>query len=157
YSGKWQKIDDTQGFVPLFNGKDLTGWRPANSQAVNWSVVNGVLEGRGRGPEGNGNFAQLITDGATYQDFHLRAELMLGEPQSAVLRYRVGPEGDDASVFGKGYGIHIEGSDLGRPDAVKLRTGTIRKPGINAKSDIILGQPNEHLAKVNPLAGKWFT
>src|SRR5690606_23540814 len=31
-------------FVPLFNGKDLTGWKP-NANAL-WTVENGVLVGR---------------------------------------------------------------------------------------------------------------
>ena len=29
---------DTKGFVPLFNGKDLTGWKTHPKQPGNWRV-----------------------------------------------------------------------------------------------------------------------
>jgi hypothetical protein len=32
------------GFVPLFNGKDLTGWSKVNGQPAGWKVNGGVLE-----------------------------------------------------------------------------------------------------------------
>jgi hypothetical protein len=36
---------DTEGFRPLFNGKDLSGWKLRNPQGVNtWSVEEGILK-----------------------------------------------------------------------------------------------------------------
>ncbi len=34
---------DDDGFVPLFNGRDLNGWVNANCAPETWSVVNGVI------------------------------------------------------------------------------------------------------------------
>lgn len=34
---------DADGFVPLFNGRDLTGWVNANCAPETWSVSNGVI------------------------------------------------------------------------------------------------------------------
>jgi hypothetical protein len=53
--------------IPLFNGKDLTGWKMnrANSATV-WKVENGSLVTPGNGPE-------LISD-SKFQDFKLHVE-----------------------------------------------------------------------------------
>jgi hypothetical protein len=53
--------------VKLFNGKDLTGWRPDKPNADKaWTVENGTLVSPGNGPE-------LIND-SKFQDFKLHIE-----------------------------------------------------------------------------------
>ena len=42
-----RKTDD--GFVKLFNGNDLSGWKTHPSQPGNWRVINGVLINSGTG------------------------------------------------------------------------------------------------------------
>ena len=44
-SPKWGKA------IKLFNGKDLTGWKPSGPSKVAWNVENGLLVSPGRGPE----------------------------------------------------------------------------------------------------------
>ena len=39
---------DDDGFVPLFNGRDLTGWVNANCAPETWSVKDGVIHCTGR-------------------------------------------------------------------------------------------------------------
>src|SRR6266576_1126776 len=39
---------DDDGFVPLFNGRDLTGWVNANCAPETWSVRDGVIHCTGR-------------------------------------------------------------------------------------------------------------
>ena len=39
---------DDDGFVPLFNGRDLTGWVNANCAPETWSVREGVIHCTGR-------------------------------------------------------------------------------------------------------------
>jgi hypothetical protein len=56
------------GFVALFNGKDMTGWKPDSTRPGNWRVADGVLTGSGSAP---GFLDSLRAD---YRDFHLRAE-----------------------------------------------------------------------------------
>jgi hypothetical protein len=60
--------------IPLFNGKDLTGWRLLESGAANgWSVQNGVLVNR---PDKNSgkHYGNLRTD-REFEDFNLKLEV----------------------------------------------------------------------------------
>ena len=70
------------GFVPLFNGKDLTGWKPHSQQPGEWRVVNGVLTGFSKG---NGH---LFTTRDDYRDFHLRVEARAKEGKAGGVRFR---------------------------------------------------------------------
>jgi hypothetical protein len=60
-------------FVPLFNGKDLAGWKTHPSQPGNWRVENGVLIGSGQ------SHGDLYCEKGTYTDFHLRVEARINE------------------------------------------------------------------------------
>ena len=42
-SGPQTQADDTDGFRPLFNGKDLTGWVLVNTPPQTWSVEDSML------------------------------------------------------------------------------------------------------------------
>jgi hypothetical protein len=55
-----------EGFTPLFNGKDLTGWKPTG-KADAWAVENGSIVCKG----GGGGY--LLTD-KEYADFEFRCE-----------------------------------------------------------------------------------
>src|SRR6516164_1193665 len=78
--------------IPLFNGKDLTGWRmrPADSTKV-WKVENGALITPGNGPE-------LIYDGKKFEDFKLHVEFNCAENSNSGIylrgRYEVQVETD---------------------------------------------------------------
>ncbi|OYW21201.1 MAG: hypothetical protein B7Z55_06045, partial [Planctomycetales bacterium 12-60-4] len=56
------------GFVPLFNGQDLAGWKTHPSQPGGWTVENGLLTGRGNAGR------HLFSERGDFRDFHLRAE-----------------------------------------------------------------------------------
>ncbi len=58
--------DAQNGFVPLFNGKDLTGWKTHPSQPGNWRVEDGVLIGSGA------DRSHLYSARDDFKDFHLR-------------------------------------------------------------------------------------
>jgi len=59
--------DDNDGFVPLFNSRDLTGWVNANCAPETWSVRDGMVHCTGR-PTG-----ALRTE-RQYENFILEAE-----------------------------------------------------------------------------------
>ena len=61
-----------KGFVPLFNGKDLTGWKVYNGQESAWGTEDGLLFTRG----GNGGW--LMTE-KVYADFELRLEYKMSK------------------------------------------------------------------------------
>jgi len=58
---------DNDGFVPLFNGRDLSGWVNANCAPETWSVRDGVIHCTGQ-PIG------ALRTGRQYENFILEAE-----------------------------------------------------------------------------------
>jgi len=68
----WAAEEKEEGFVPLFNGKDLTGWE---GDAKLWIVEGGVLIGRSAGIPYN----DFLATTKTYGDFILRFQVKLVE------------------------------------------------------------------------------
>src|SRR6185437_13046601 len=64
---------DKDGFVSLFDGKSLDGWKIGDN-ADSWSVKDGMIVVHGKGP------AHLFYDGPIHnhdwKNFHLKAEIM---------------------------------------------------------------------------------
>ena len=80
------KIDQNNGWKPLFNGKDLSGWAcPEGS----WAVENGVVARQG------GGFLTLVDK---YGDFILDLEFKLAPKANSgiILRHIPQPESDKA-------------------------------------------------------------
>ncbi|MFO0950943.1 MAG: family 16 glycoside hydrolase [Isosphaeraceae bacterium] len=73
---------DGRDFVPLFNGKDLKGWRTDDSQPGNWRVEDGVLVGSGS------ELSHLYTERDDYRDFHFRAEVRVNEGGNSGVMFR---------------------------------------------------------------------
>ena len=128
-----------EGFVPLFNGKDLTGWKSAEGQPRDWNVIDGILTGVG------GRLNMLYTPRDDYADFHLRAEARINDDGFSSLLFR-NPHGAadlDKARLG-GYGVRL----AGRADEVS-KTGSLmayEKVGMR------------HLVVKEPLVrpGQWF-
>jgi len=76
--------------VPLFNGKDLTGWKMSTPGPPVWTVQDGTLVTPGNGPE-------LISD-LPVQDFKLHIEFNCGKESNSGIylrgRYEVQVETD---------------------------------------------------------------
>ena len=62
--------DDEEGFVTIFNGKDLSGWE---GNVELWKVNEGMIVGDSPGIKLN----QFLATGKTYGDFELRLEFRL--------------------------------------------------------------------------------
>jgi serine/threonine protein kinase/tetratricopeptide (TPR) repeat protein len=86
------------GFVPLFNGKDLTGWmkgqirdasghNSGTKELTAWSVRDGVLTGR------TTSWTGLRSERDDYSDFHLRVEALVDGVGGQVL-FRFPPKGE---------------------------------------------------------------
>jgi lysophospholipase L1-like esterase len=107
-----------QGFTPVFNGKDLTGWHISKTNhhgtTPDWKVVDGVLTGSQQ-PAGKGGI--LLTD-KRYKNFEVYAEINpdwgcdgglflrsseKGEAYQVLLDYREG-----GTLFGV-YGERLQG------------------------------------------------
>ncbi len=73
--------DVTNDWVQLFNGKDLTGWKPHPEQPGSWVVRDGILIGSTKQ-------SHLFTERADFANFHLRAEAMLNQGGDSGIRFR---------------------------------------------------------------------
>jgi hypothetical protein len=88
-----------KGFVSLFNGKDLTGWRrhdnlPEHGVAGKWMVADGVIVGM-QDPPGKGGF---LTTLKKFEDFELLLETKIDWPFDSGVFLRVGPAGKSHQV-----------------------------------------------------------
>jgi len=82
--------------IPLFNGKDLTGWHEAKPGASSaWKVENGTLITPGNGPE-------LIND-SKFEDFKLHVE------------FNCGPESNSGVYLRGRYEVQIETDSVAEP------------------------------------------
>lgn len=88
------KEEKKAGFKPLFNGRDLTGWRASREGATNWVARDGELVNERAG-------SNLVTE-QKFQDFEVRYE------------YRI-PKGSNSGFYLRGrYEIQID-DNHGKP------------------------------------------
>jgi hypothetical protein len=78
------------GFTPLFNGKDLTGWKSTGKMSV-WGAENGVIYVQG----GGGGW--LMTE-KEYDNFELRLEYKMTRGANSGVGLRSPLKGDPAYV-----------------------------------------------------------
>ena len=88
-------------WVPLFNGKDLTGWKTHPSSPGQWKVEDGLLIGNG--PKQN----YLFSERGDYENFHFRVEAMINAAGNSGQFFRA-PFGPGLP---KGYEAQISLSD----------------------------------------------
>ena len=65
------------GFVSLFNGKELIGWKTFVDQKTNWKITKGILIGSGA------NTGHIFTPRGDYKNFHLRVEARISDSLAA--------------------------------------------------------------------------
>ena len=103
------------GFVPLFNGKDLSGWKTHPSQPGNWRVKNGVLVGSGSDRPGEA-VSHLYTERGDYRDFHLLLEVRINNKSNSGVYFRspFGPNfGQPRNHWITGYNVKLHSPRLG--------------------------------------------
>jgi hypothetical protein len=121
-----------QGWISLFNGKDLSGWF-VKGKAV-WSVKDGILTGIG-------GMGHIYTDAAC-TDFEVKGMFRItseGSPANSGFYFRSNPPTDKPDGFPRGYEAQI----CNNQDAY---TGWLWKPGKPT------GKATELLTK----DGEWF-
>jgi hypothetical protein len=117
------------GFVQLFNGKDLTGWKTYPTQPHGWSVQNGILTGKAA--QGD---THLFSERGDFANFHLHAEVRVNELGNSGIFFRAPfglpnvnrwPGGYEAQVLHR-YNkrdVHLTGSLHGLVKAPPLKLG----------------------------------
>jgi len=99
-------LNSEEGFVPLFNGKDLSGWLP--NPAKSWEVRDGVLVCTGEeGP--------WIRTEKEYENFILRLEYRISKGGNSGIFVRCAPVGRASRT---GFEIQIL-DDYGKPPTKK--------------------------------------
>jgi serine/threonine protein kinase len=130
------------GFVPLFNGVDLAGWKTHPAQPEGWAVHDGVLTGTGTAA------GHLYTDRDDFADFHLR------------VKTRINAAGNASVLFRSSYGPSIPGSKPTLPVAYLAKVNTSAASPHKTGSLLNgLGQAGVlvQVAESPVPAGEWFT
>lgn len=86
------------GWVHIFNGKDLTGWE-ANEKPENWTVENGAIVGRG-------TRSHLFFKKEEFTNLHFKATIKLNNKGNSGMYFRAAFE----PGWPKGYEAQVENS-----------------------------------------------
>jgi Domain of Unknown Function (DUF1080) len=111
-------LDGQDGFTPLFNGRDLTGWKVPQGDNGHWKVVNGVID---YDAESEAAGDKALWSVGEYADFVLRLEWRIKStpyinPGVPIIRYdgthKKGPDGQEIriSVPDSDSGVYLRGS-----------------------------------------------
>ena len=99
----------TDGWVQLFNGNDLTGWKKHPDDKAKWDVVDGTLVG-------SGSSGHLFSERGDYANFHFRIEAKINDKGNSGQYFRA----TYTKGFPPGYEAQIN-STSGDP----IRTGSL--------------------------------
>jgi serine/threonine protein kinase len=85
------------GWVPLFNGKDLTGWKVFPNGTGHWKAQNGVIVS-------DGPRSHLFSERGDYQNFRIRIEARINNGGNSGLYFRTRfdpglPRGYEAQIY----------------------------------------------------------
>lgn len=110
--------DAPPGFVSLFNGRDLAGWKVPDGDGGHWRVVDGVIDYDAQSAAADD---KNLWSAGEYGDFVLRLEWRIKEtpyvnPNVPIIRYdgthKKGPDGKEIrlSVPDSDSGVYLRGS-----------------------------------------------
>ena len=126
-----------EGWVKLFNGKDLTGWKKHPDDNAKWEVVDGTLVGTG--PAGH-----LFSERGDYANFHFRIEAKINDKGNSGQYFRA----TYAKGFPPGYEAQIN-STSGDP----IRTGSLYPDQLTSDNERKETIVRDQLVKPD----EWFT
>jgi hypothetical protein len=110
-------------WTPLFNGKDLTGWKTHPKNPGKWRVEDGILIG-------SGPASHLFSERGDYENFRFRVEAAIGDKSNSGQYFRTKfgpgfPEGYEAQINST-HGDRIKTGSL-YPARLKLNKGDDKK------------------------------
>ena len=123
-----------EGFVPLFNNKDLTGFKEVQGRPGAFRVEDGVLIGRREG----GHAYWLSTENK-YGDFELRLQYMLKENGNSGIFVRVPNHIGRTSARGMEIQLQDDSKRTGKP--TEKDTGSIYR--VSASTKFVSRKPGE--------------
>jgi hypothetical protein len=104
--------DGKDGYVSLFNGKDLTGFKTHPDDQAKWEVKDGVIVGSGK-------VGHLYSERGDYENFHYRVEAKVNDKGNSGQYFR--------TQFGKGFPKGYE-AQINSTHGDKIRTGSLYFP-----------------------------
>lgn len=135
--------DKDEGWVQLFNGKDLSGWKTHPKAPGKWVVEKGILMGRGK------NVSHLFSERDDYTDFHYRIEAKISDKGNSgqYFRTQFGPG------YPKGYEAQIN-SNFPDPQKTGSLYGFVRITEMLVQPDTwftqeVIAKGNHIIIKVN--------
>ena len=109
-------------WIPLFNGKNLSGWKGANGTATNWKVENGLLVNTGR-KKGN---ASWIAHERVFDNFELELEFRFDPGCNSGVFFRTPLEKGRPAYIGN----EIQIADMSNAALLKKLTPDRRMGGL---------------------------
>jgi hypothetical protein len=132
------------GGTSLFDGKTLNLWKTHPKQPGDWTVVDGVLIGKGKK-------SYLFTDRADYENFHFLVDVSLDANANSGQFFRCKYELPTATSDPMGYEAQLcEGSDKGGYYTGSLYNFARAGDGLSQKE-------KDKLPKEKIKSGQWFT
>jgi hypothetical protein len=95
-------LPPSDGWLHIFNGKDLNGWTPLPEPTSNWKVENGILIGRG--PP-----SHLFTEKADFENLHVRVHAKINAAGNSGVHFRADLTVDKKFFAPHGYEAQIGG------------------------------------------------
>ena len=146
--GPWASENEGLGWVQLFNGKNLTGWKTHPKNPGRWRVENGILIGDGK------DVSHLFSVRGDYQDFEFRIEAKINDQGNSGQLFR--------AEFVPGYPPGYEAQINSNSSIDPVRTGSLYPAfdpalGSDERAKIIvtdqLHKPDEWFTQVVTIRG----
>ena len=117
-------------FVPLFNGKDFTGWHFPLEGRRDWRVENSIIRG-----SGTSDASTLATVRSDYKDFHLRMDVRTSDNLNKLILVRASHSADDVKYYTFWSGILRARGQIASLGEYRLKTGGGAIDGTKATTD----------------------
>jgi hypothetical protein len=137
--GTAQERKAEDGWVQVFNGTDLTGWKRHANDRAKWEVVDGMIVGTGPS-------SHLFSERGDYVNFHFRVEAKINDRGNSGQYFRA----TYARGFPPGYEAQINSTN-----SDPIRTGSLYPDGRDGYSD----EEKKKMIVLDQLVGpnEWFT
>src|SRR5437588_7556312 len=112
------KAAGDKGWVQLFNGKDLTGWKVHPKSPGEWAVKDGAIVGSGA------KASHLFSERDDYQNFHYKIEAKISDKGNSGQYFR--------ATFAPGYPPGYE-AQINSTHSDTIRTGSLYPAGALGK------------------------
>ena len=136
------------GWVQLFNGKDLTGWKIHPDQGGKWEVKDGILIGSGSSRQ-----RYLFSERGDYANFHLRAEAKINLGGDSGIEFRAPfalQSGPFPGAVGPAGGYEAE---LQKKPTHPYRTGSVAESRVGEGPNVLGRVADNSLTRPD----EWFT